>query len=312
MRQTNKRTKIGIVGCGHVGSHVASMLLLRGICQEIVMIDTDDNVRKGHTIDLMDTAAYRENDCKIQEGDYTDIKDADILIISVAGKYFEEDRLQELGDSIQIIDKIAPKIEKSGFAGVVIVITNPCDLVAYYLNQKISATVIGSGTILDSARFRVRIARELNVDSASVQGWCFGEHGDSQVPIWSQVRINGMDLGKVLYELGRQESFPYQKIEQSTIFAGWEIASAKGSTEFGIGMAASELIKSILTDANTVLPCSTLLDGEYGERDVYASVLCTIGAGGVKKIWEVPVTEKEQKALHHSCKVLKSYIREKM
>lgn len=313
MSSVNKKRKVGIIGVGHVGSHVASMLITRQLCEELILIDNDIAKQKGQALDLADTSAYLESRCKIIAGGYDDIKDADILIISVGGKFFDENRLEELDESLEIIDEIAPQIEKSGFHGIVISITNPCDLVAYYLSKKISATVIGSGTVLDSARFRKRLANIFNMDCKSVEAWCLGEHGDSQVLVWSQVRIGSKALDKILQEnLDWEKAFDKKEVEKSTVFAGWEIAGAKGSTEFGIGIGASELVKCIYHDEHMILPCSTLLQGEYGEQDVYASVPCMIGAKGVEKIWEIKLNEEEQKAFHQSCHVLKDYIAKKI
>lgn len=309
MSSVNKKRKVGIIGVGHVGSHVASMLITRQLCDELILIDKDISKQKGQALDLADTSAYMESRCKIIAGGYDDLGDADILIISVGGKLFDENRLEELGESMEIIDEIAPEIEKSGFKGIVISITNPCDLVAYYLNKKISATVIGSGTILDSARFRNRLANTLDIDCKSIEALCLGEHGDSQVLVWSQVRIGVKALDEVLLENPAwKKALDKKEVEKSTVFAGWEIASAKGSTEFGIGIGASELVKCIFRDEHTILPCSTFLQGEYGEKDVYVSVPCTIGAKGVEKIWEIKLNEEEQKAFHKSCHLLKSYI----
>ena len=155
--------KVAIIGMGHVGSHVASMLITRSICDELVLIDSDEGKMRAQTVDLSDSLAYQDGHCKVYWGEYADISDADIIVLSVGGKFFDENRLEELDSSMEIVDEIAPKIENSGFRGIVISITNPCDLVAYYLQKKISATVIGSGTALDSARFRIRVAQAFNV-----------------------------------------------------------------------------------------------------------------------------------------------------
>lgn len=308
-----KPRKIGIIGIGHVGSHVANMLISNSLCDELVIIDSEIRKAKAQVIDLQDTMAYQESGCRIYLGTYKDLGDADIIIVSVGGKFFDENRLEELSDSMEIIDEIAPKIEASGFSGIVLSITNPCDLIAYYLNEKLSATVIGTGTALDSARFRIRIAMAMNVDVKSVQAFCIGEHGDSQVPVWSQVQIGGNKLDTIIQNGQLSvENFDKKRIEKSTIFAGWEIADAKGSTEFGIGMATAEIVKAIYTDANKVLPCSVMLQGEYGEEGLYTSVPCIIGRKGVVKVWELPLSDTELQAFHQSCQLLKSYMKKKM
>lgn len=302
----DKKRKVGILGVGHVGSHVASMLCTRNLCNEIVLMDKDTDKLKGQTIDLADTCAYQSGACWIHTGGYEDLRDADILVISVGSKIFKESRLEELSEALEIADEIAPKIEASGFHGIVVSITNPCDIIAYHLSRKLSVPVIGSGTMLDSARFRCRIAAALSVDPRSVQAWCFGEHGDSQVPVWSQVRINGAaldDFLKAKPEIDKETM--KAKITKSTVFAGWEIASVKGCTEFGVGMAVSELVKCILEDARAVLPCSVPLNGAYGETDVYASILCCVGKDGAKPLEGIPLSPEEEAAFHESCRIMR-------
>ncbi|WP_455719450.1 lactate/malate family dehydrogenase [Agathobacter sp.] len=304
-----KFCKVGIIGAGHVGIHVASMLLSRNICNEIVLIDIDQEKAKGQATDLADIAAYQNSLCKVYAGDYDQIADASYLVVNVGGKLFDENRLEEWTETKKIVDEIAPKIQKSGFKGTVVSITNPCDLVAYYLNSKIDAKVIGSGTMLDSARFRRRLADELNVNVNSVQAWCMGEHGDSQVLVWSKVYINGILLEEYIGNMNGIDLSQIKKtVTKSTVYAGWEIASAKGSTEFGIGMAASELIKNIEEDSGMILPCSVLLNGEYNQKDVYASVLCYVDSNGAKPLNNIVLAQDELNAFIDSCNIIRKYL----
>lgn len=307
----NKSKKVGIIGAGHVGSHVANMLAVRQICNEIVLLDIDEDKLKGQVIDLADTAAYQNGMCHIYAGNYNDLKDADLVVVSAGGKLFEENRLEELSEALGIVDEIAEHIKNSGFEGIVISVTNPCDIVAYHLSRKIALHVIGSGTILDSARFRRRIADALCVDVHSVQAWCFGEHGDSQVPVWSQVHINGVPLTDFLKNRNDLciEDIK-EAVSKSTVYAGWEIASAKGSTEFGVGMAVSELIRCIFENTHSILPCSVLLNGQYGEKDVYASILCELGEKGAFPVSEVTLLANEEEAFHESCRIMRGAYKE--
>lgn len=304
--------KIVIIGAGHVGTHVANMLITKNICSELVLIDKDIDKAVAHAWDLADTMAYQACSCKVYAGSYEDVSDADLIIFSACGSYFNENRLEELDESMEVVDDVAPKIEASGFHGIVISITNPCDLVAYYLQSKISATVIGSGTMLDSGRFRDYIAEELDVNVKSVSAYIMGEHGDSQVPIWSRVMIGHMGLKEALNILGRETSFPYEDIEHKTIYAGGHIANGKGCTEFGIGVAACELAQAILLDERRVLSCSSMLKGEYGEDGVFASMPCLIGKHGVIQTLPIDISEQEKERFKQSCKLMKSYITNKM
>lgn len=308
----HKKRRIGIIGVGHVGMHVASMLITHQVCEELILIEQNAQILKGQMLDLQDSVVFQNSRCEVVAGNYEDLRTADILVISVGATIFDENRLEELEESKAIIDEIAPQIEASRFCGIVISITNPCDLIAYYLNQRISATVIGSGTILDSARYQSRIATVLQLHTNSIEATCIGEHGDSQVLLWSRVRIGGKLLSEIEKENPETlKKLNQKKIEQSTIFAGWEIAAAKGSTEFGIGAAVAELARCILKDEKKVVPCSVMLQGEYGINDVYASVPCTIGENGVEKIWQISLSKKEEEAFQNSCKLLKKYIVEK-
>lgn len=304
-----KFCKVGIIGAGHVGTHVASMLLTRNICNEIVLIDIDQDKAKGQATDLADIAAYQNSLCKVYAGDYDQIADASYLVVSVGGKLFDENRLEEWTETKKIVDEIAPEIQKSGFKGIVVSITNPCDLVSYYLNSKIDAKVIGSGTMLDSARFRRRLADELNVNVNSVQAWCMGEHGDSQVLVWSKVYINGIFLEEYIGNMNGIDLSQIKKsVIKSTVYAGWEIASAKGSTEFGIGMAASELIRNIEEDSGMIIPCSVLLNGEYDQKDIYASVVCYVDSNGAKPLNNIVLAQDELKAFTDSCNIMRKYL----
>ena len=242
--------KVVVIGLGHLGAHVSQMLALRGIADEIVGIDYNKKKEWGEIQDLSDMLPYLGTQTKIRSGSYEDLADADIAVLTACGKICDEDRLQELSGSIAVIDQILPEVQKNHFHGTMVVLTNPCDLIAYYVNQMIDADVIGTGTALDSARLRSRVAAALNLAPSDIQGYCIGEHGDSQTILWSQTRAGGVLADKLLT--------PEQmhQIEQDTITAGCEIALHKGSTEFGIGMAACEIIQAILGDEHRILPCS--------------------------------------------------------
>ena len=291
--------KVAVIGAGHVGSHVAEMLAVRNICGEIIIADIDKRLLESQTLDLMDMYAYLPGSCRIHAGEISDMKDADILVLCAGGKIFSSDRLDELKTSLDIVDEIAPQIEKSGFSGIAIAVTNPCDLITYYLSRKISAAVFGSGTALDSIRFRRRIAERAGVGTKSVNAFCMGEHGDSQVTVWSRVLAGGNRY---------QEQEKYMdRINRKTVSAGWEIADAKGCTEFGIGITVSEICRCIFEDAKEIIPCSAKLNGEFGEEGIYAGVPCLIGAGGAEKVWETEIDEKELAAFHQSCELIRKY-----
>lgn len=299
----NKRKTV-IIGAGHVGSHVACALMLQDICEEIVLLDIDEKKAWAHAVDLQDMACYAGKGTKIWSGGYEELLDADICVISYCGMIFKEDRLEELDEAIKIADSIIPRIMDSGFQGVVVSITNPCDLVALYFRLHTKLNVVGTGTALDSARFRVRIAAQLGIAPSAVEAFCVGEHGNSQVPVWSQARVGGCLIGELS---GEPDHLDKQAIGKDTIDAGWAVVTGKGSTEFGIGAAAAELIRAILTDSRQVLPCSY----EYRRTEhsplIYTSLPSVIGTGGVVSRIEPPLNVKEAKQFEESCRLMEQY-----
>lgn len=302
--------KVAVIGIGHVGSHVASSIITQGICNELIIIDNDIKKALSYGEDLADTMAYMPKRVNVKVGRYEDIENADIVVMSASGPIFKEDRLEELEGTIEVMDEIIPYIKNSGFKGIIVSISNPCDIIAYYLHEKTGLKVIGTGTVLDSGRLRARLGRQLNLDPKSIEAYCLGEHGDSQMVPWSSAFING----KPILEIMREKPYIYgrlrlKNIALDTMKAGWNIVVGKGSTEFGIGAAAAEVIRAILEDERKVLPCSTMLNGEYGETKVYASVPCVIGKSGVEEIIELNLTEKEQEEFHSSCRIIKGRIK---
>lgn len=302
--------KIAIIGTGHVGSHVASECIRQGLAREVVLLDKDRAKARGQAADLRDATAYYSNAVHVYEGWYDQIADAGIAVMcACATGYESSDRLKELEPTLKVADDVIAGLLGCGFHGMVVSISNPCDVIAQYMQSKTGLTVIGTGTALDSARFRVRLARALQVDVCSVQGYCLGEHGDSQVPALSTVTVGGLPLKAV------SSSYPnidFANICRDTVTAGWDIVIGKGCTEFGIGSAAVRLIRSILDDAQAILPCSVMLSGLYGGEGVYASVPCRVGKAGAVPISEFDLENHERMALTRSFQVLKSHLPKEM
>lgn len=296
--------KIAIIGAGHVGAHVAMAFSLRGLAGSVVLIDTDRKKAHGHAVDLNDMSAYAAEDTRIETGTYADISDADIAVVSACGAYFEENRLNELEGTRRIMDEVGAELMGCGFHGIVVSISNPCDLIAQYLSEKTGLCVIGTGTMLDSARLRVRLARRLGVASGEVRAYMLGEHGDSQIAAYSCASVGGAPLACLL------SADALSEIERSVVTAGWDIVLEKGCTEFGIGQAAAELIGAILRDENRVLPCSAMLKGEYGPEfaGVYASVPRVVGAKGIIDTPVLSLSEEERRGLLKSVELLKGYL----
>ncbi len=299
-------SKIAIIGAGHVGSHVALECARQGIAREIVLLDIDRKKAKGQTIDILDALAYSSCNVHVYEGWYDAVSDADVAIMcACAVGYESSDRLKELQPTLRVADEVAKELISCGFAGIIVSISNPCDIIAQYLQKKTGLNVIGTGTALDSARFRVRLAQALSVDVSSVQGYCLGEHGDSQVPALSTVTIGGIPLFQLK---GSYPSADFSAICQNTVKAGWDIVTGKGCTEFGIASAAARMVRAILRDEQTVMPCSTELRGQYGGSGIYASVPCIIGRQGAISLPDIDLTEAEHAALTRSFDTLKHHL----
>ena len=308
-----KTRKIVIIGAGHVGSHCAFSLAIQGVCDEIIMVDIDEAKAKAHAIDLSDAVAYLPHHVISRMGTLEDCEDADIIVLSAGvPPSSTKTRLDFLGGTLKIVDSILDSIIKSNFDGIFIVISNPVDVIAHYIWEKSGLPknrVFGTGTTLDSARLRRVLSDETGIDQKSIQAYSMGEHGDSQMIPWSHVYLGG----KPLLELIKEKPETYGKLDLDdltyrTANAAYEIIKGKGCTEFGIGAGLAEIVKTIFHDEKKILPASTLLEGQYGQSGVFASVPVILGKDGIEEIVELNLTEEEQEKFNNSCSVLKEYI----
>ena len=301
--------KIGIIGAGHVGSHGGYALISQGLAEEIVYIDIDEKKAAAQALDLQDSSTYLDRTVHVKAGSYDDIKDAGILIVAAgplpdmaAG---QNDRQQTLGATVAILKDIVPKIKASGFNGIIINISNPADVVTHYLQEKLGwdkKRILSTSTTLDSSRVRRAISEETGYSQKSIQSYALGEHGESQFVPWSNVTVGG----KPILELIKEQPERFGKLDLDAIAArakqaGWIILGGKGSTEFGIGASIANVVKAIFGNEDRILPVSTLLQGEYGQRDVFASVPCRLNQNGVAEVIQLKLTEEEQKKFNASC-----------
>lgn len=309
-----KTRKVVIVGSGHVGSHCAFSLAMQGVTDEIIMVDIDEKKALAQAVDLSDTVSYLQHRVKVKSGTLDECKDADIVVISAGPLPIKEQtRLDTLEATIKVVNTIIDPIVKSGFDGIIVSISNPCDVIAYYIWKKTGFPknrVIGTGTALDSSRLRRILSSEINIDQKSIQAYSMGEHGDSQMIPWSHVSVGG----KLLLDLMKENNEVYKNLNLDDILfktkdAGWVILRGKGSTEFGIGTALTEVVKAIFHDERKIMPCSVLLEGEFGQNDVFASVPALIGKDGVLEVHEIDLNEDEQKQFNNTCSVIKEYIK---
>jgi len=307
-----RKSKVAIVGTGLVGSSTAFSLITQGVCDEILMLDINEERALGEVMDLNHCIEYLNRNTKVIKGSYEQCGDVDIIIITAgAPPKPGQTRLDTLALSAKIAESIVNPIMKSGFQGHFIVISNPVDMIAYHV-YKISGLpkshIIGTGTSVDSARLKNFIGNLLNVDPRSVQGYSMGEHGDSQMVPWSHVTVGGKSFYEILKDnKDRVGDVDLDKLVLETARAGWEVYNRKGTTYYGIATATVGVIKAIINDENKIMPVSTLLDGEYGESDVFCGVPAVLNADGVKEVVEIHMTKEELEKFKKSAELIREY-----
>jgi L-lactate dehydrogenase len=277
-----------------------------------MMIDINSERAVGEMRDLKDAIEYLGRNVKLTTGTYADCGDIDIVVITAGAPPKKgQSRLDTLDLSAKICKSIVGPIMESGFDGIFIVVSNPVDMMAHYV-QKISGLpknqVIGTGTAIDSARLKNFIAQLVKVDPRSVYGYSMGEHGDSQMVPWSCVTIAGKPFLDVIAD-NRElvGDVDLEDLVVKTAKEGWEIYNRKGTTYYGIAAACVGIIKAILNDENRIIPVSTLLCGEYGETDVYAGVPVILNRSGAADVLEIHMTPRELARFKESCAVIREY-----
>lgn len=309
---SNRPVKIAIVGVGNVGSTFAYALLGSGLTSEIVLIDHNKNRAEGEAMDL-NHAVPLTHSTRIWAGDYQDTAGAAITVITAGtAQKAGETRLDLAQRNYAIFQSIIPQIVKYNPEGLLLIASNPLDVLSYAalkLSGLPPGRVIGSGTILDTARFRYMLSQHAEVDPRSVHAYIIGEHGDSEVPVWSLANIAGMPLEEYCQmNCEKFDSDVYQKIFEQTRDAAYQIIERKGATFYGIGMGLVRICEAILRGQHTVLSVSTLIQDYYGINGVYLSLPCVIGRDGVSKFLHLPLNEKEISGLQNSAAVLKETI----
>ena len=301
--------KVVIVGAGHVGSHVGYALISQSLADEIVYIDSDRAKAVAQALDLTDATNYLPVRTRVTAGDYSDAADAQIMIIA-AGPLpsGNQTRMDTLGQTIEILKEVTASIKKSGFDGIIVNISNPADVITHYIQHMLNwapERIFSTSTTLDSARLRRAIAQETGIDQKSITAYALGEHGESQMVAWSAVTIAGKPLSQW------RDEYPdtFGKLDLDALAdagreGGWTILRGKGCTEFGIGASAAEVVRAIFYNENRVLSVSVLLDGQYGQHDVYASVPAIVGRDGIAHIIELHLTPEEQEKFDASCRTM--------
>jgi L-lactate dehydrogenase len=299
--------KAAMIGCGFVGASSAFALMQSGIFSEMVMIDADHAKAEGEAMDLSHGLPFARP-VKIYDGDYDDIVDAGIIIITAG-----ETRLDLIHKNVEIYKQIIPEIAKRGCEGILLIVSNPVDILTYTA-LKLSGfpehRVIGSGTVLDTARLKYLIGEHLGVDNRSVHAFIIGEHGDSELAAWSNANISGVRLsdfcemrGHFMHE--ESENRIYEKVRNSA----YEIIERKHATYYGIAMAVKRICECIIRNEQSILPVSSMMHGIYGMKDIVISMPAIVGKDGVENVIPISLDEEEKMQLKRSADILTGMIK---
>lgn len=311
-----KDSKVAIIGAGNVGATTAYSIINQGLCEEVVLIDVNKDKAYAEALDMAHSVYFMNRNIKIYAGDYKDCSDADVVIITASAPMPKDShsRLEMLAPGMNIMKSIVTSVMDSGFDGIILVISNPVDIMTYYA-WKISGLpyrqVIGSGTNLDSARLCCELAKLYDLDAKSVSAFVCGEHGDSEFVVWNSATIGGKKIDDVFSDNApRTGNTTKPGLLKMTSQAGWEIFNRKGNTCYGIAASATSIVKSILFNENQIYPVSVNVDGAYGLSGVFISVPTIIDKTGAKEIVEIKLQPDEEEALMNSAQVLQSFYKE--
>lgn len=302
-------TKVTIVGTGFVGSTIAYTLTSAGIVSEIVLVDVDGARAEGEAMDIEHGSPFFKESL-IHAGDYQTAANSDLVIITAGTNQRPgETRMDLITRNAAIVTDVAKQIRETCPDATLLVISNPVDVMTRIIQEVTgfpASRVIGSGTNLDSARFRYLLSKKFGVDSRNIHGYILGEHGDSEFAAWSNVNIAGMNINEASDVFGGvMGDYDYINIANETRNAAYEIINRKRATYYGIAASAARIAEAILRDEKSILPLSVKLDGQYGLNDVYLSLPTVVGQHGVIRILTPYLSDEEEGKLHNSAKVLK-------
>jgi L-lactate dehydrogenase len=298
--------KIAIIGAGHVGSHCALALAWSGVAADIVLIDILPEKARAQALDVSDALILPPRPARVRAGDYAEAADADIVVVAVGEAWKPgQTRLDLFDASLRMLSRLMESLLPLRLRGIVVTITNPADVVADYVRRALGlprSRCFGTGTLLDTARLVRLLAEGTGLPRSAVSGLVVGEHGDSSVPAFSQVRLDGRSVAAY-------PALDREALARGTRRAGMEVVEGKGSTEFGIGQVTATLCAALLGGGPAVLPLSAALEGEYGQSGIHAGVPCRVGRGGIEEIVELELDAGERSAFAASCEVIRGYVR---
>ena len=313
METSWKPRKVVIVGAGAVGSTFAYALAQKGLADEIVLIDVNREYAEGQALDLVHGLPYYPP-VHIRAGESRDYADAQVIVVTAGAKQAPgESRLDLLHKNASMMESIVDEIVKQQSPAVLVVATNPVDVLTWVALKRSGwpkGRVIGSGTVLDSARFRYLISQHCKVDVGNVHAYILGEHGDSELAAWSLTHVGGVSIDNFCPVCGKCKDWhgERERIVREVRESAYHIINYKGATYFGIGMALVRIVGTILQNQNSLLTVSTYLDGEYGIRGVCLGIPSLVGQEGVKRIVEAGLYPEEQAALEKSAETLKKMV----
>ena len=302
--------KVMLIGCGMVGMSYAYALLNQDIVDELVLVDVNKEKAIGEAMDLNHGLAFASSAMKIYAGDYSDAKDADLIVIAAGvNQKPGESRIDLLSRNTAVFKSIIDPVVEAGFNGIFLIATNPVDVMAE-ITLKLSGfspdKVFGSGTTLDSARLRYLIGEKLKVDPRNVHAYVVGEHGDSEFVPWSQAHVSTVSLDEMKAKYPeRSNDLDMSEIEDEVRNSAQRIIAAKRATYYGIGMALVRITKAIFSDEHSILTISSLVDGEYGIKGAFLGLPCIVGREGRVKLLELDLTPEEHAKLEKSASIIK-------
>ncbi|MBQ4430514.1 MAG: L-lactate dehydrogenase [Synergistaceae bacterium] len=306
--------KVAVIGCGFVGSSSAFALMQSGLFSEMVMIDSDHERAEGEALDISHGMPLARP-MRIYAGGYDDISDAAIIVAAAgANQKPGETRLDLVKKNAAIFKAIMPEIAKRKFRGVILVVANPVDILTYIAAKYSglpSKRVIGSGTVLDTARLKYLLSEHLGVDSRSIHAFIVGEHGDSEFATWSSANVSGVPL----YDFCRMRGHTNfeeatRRIESEVRGSAYEIIRRKHATYYGIAMSVKRICEAVIRDEKSVLAVSSVMDDVFGVQDVALSMPAIVGKDGIEDLIPVRLSVEEQRKLHDSAEIIKGVIRD--
>lgn len=304
-----QQRKIVVVGAGSVGATYCYALAQSGLADEIVLTDRNEDLMKGQVLDLVHGQPFFPT-VVIRSGTIDDCTDAQVVVITAgAAQKPGETRLQLIKKNADIIGSIAEDIAKSNCKGVMVIVSNPVDVLTFVALKRSGwkkGRVIGSGTVLDSSRFRYLLSNYCGVDVHNVHAYILGEHGDSEFAAWSMTNVAGINIDEYCPVCGKCSEWKKQRtlIEQQVRDSAYHIINYKGSTQFAVGLALVKITEAILRSQNSILTVSTLLENDFGIKDVCISVPCIVSGNGVTRIVESPLSPSELSSLSNSANIL--------